>query len=395
MLALVYVLRIQSVCDSVPSAATRIQSVLDSLTAQYRTLLIDGIIPFWMRALDREYGGVFSRMTEEGLILSTEKYTWSQARLAWTLSALYNRIEQRPEFIHHARKTLDFLLTHARDEHGRFVYRTSREGIPLEGATSIYSDCFVAYAIREFCRAIPDGALTREAGAILERVKRRVEEPDFRETAPYALPPARRAHAIPMILTEVTGEDCYPLCVMDRFVQPGSKLIAEFLDRDYQPLPGPEGAFVNPGHAIESMWFVLHWARSRGNYGVISRAAEVMRHHLEAGWDAEYGGIFLGVDRNGGPPFLPHSDKKLWWPHTEALYGLLLAHRLTGEPWCMSWYWRVHEWAFTHFSMPGIGEWRQRLDRQGRPIADVIALPVKDPFHLPRAAILILELFKS
>ena len=34
---------------------------------------------------------------------------------------------------------------------------------------------------------------------------------------------------------------------------------------------------------------------------------------------------------------------------------------------------------------------RQRLDREGRKIHEVIALPVKDPFHLPRALILAVE----
>jgi len=33
------------------------------------------------------------------------------------------------------------------------------------------------------------------------------------------------------------------------------------------------------------------------------------------------------------------------------------------------------------------GEWTQRLDRQGRPFSETVALPVKDPFHLPRALI--------
>lgn len=58
----------------------------------------------------------------------------------------------------------------------------------------------------------------------------------------------------------------------------------------------------------------------------------------------------------------------------------------------MQWYQRVHEWSFAHFPMAGLGEWRQRLDRQGRPVTDLVALPVKDPFHLPRAVILILQL---
>ena len=35
------------------------------------------------------------------------------------------------------------------------------------------------------------------------------------------------------------------------------------------------------------------------------------------------------------------------------------------------------------------------LDRQGRPITELIALPVKDPFHLPRAAMLIPDVLEG
>ena len=181
--------------------------------------------------------------------------------------------------------------------------------------------------------------------------------------------------------------------VRDRFLCPQRRAVLEFLRRDYSELPPGEGTFVMPGHAIESMWFLMHWAERRGDRSTVARAAEAIRWSLEAGWDPEYGGIFLGIDIAGGTPFLPHSDKKLWWPHTESLYALLLARRLTGEAWCEEWYRRVHEWSFAHFPMPE-GEWRQRLDRQGNPVTEVVALPVKDPFHLPRAVILILQLLR-
>ena len=101
------------------------------------------------------------------------------------------------------------------------------------------------------------------------------------------------------------------------------------------------------------------------------------------------------MDADGGPPLMPNSDTKLWWPHTEALYGLLLARELTGESWCERWFDQVYEWSFEHFMMPEVGEWRQRLDRAGKPITKVVALPVKDPFHLPRALILSLELLRD
>jgi len=48
-------------------------------------------------------------------------------------------------------------------------------------------------------------------------------------------------------------------------------------------------------------------------------------------------------------------------------------------------------WAFAHFPDIQHGEWTQKLDRQGNKINDVIALPVKDPYHLPRGLIIAIE----
>ena len=57
-----------------------------ALYKQYRSLLSEGIIPFWMRhGVDHRYGGVLSCMHEDGASINSEKYTWSQARFAWTL----------------------------------------------------------------------------------------------------------------------------------------------------------------------------------------------------------------------------------------------------------------------------------------------------------------------
>ena len=183
--------------------------------------------------------------------------------------------------------------------------------------------------------------------------------------------------------------------VMERFLRCHRKLLVEFLSDKWEELPANEGTAVIPGHAIESMWFMLHVARRRNDQALIHRAAEAIRWHLETGWDAEYGGILLGIDADGGEPFVRSWEKKPWWPHTEALYALLLAHKLTGEKWSLEWYERVHAWSFAHYPMPGAGEWRQRLTRDGSPTDAVIGLPVKDPFHLPRAAILITQLLQE
>jgi N-acylglucosamine 2-epimerase len=384
--------------------------VRDKLHARYRSLLLDGVAPFWLaHGIDWEHGGVLSCMNDAGEVASEDKFIWSQARSIWTFAALYNRIEPRTEFLSAAENSVRFLLAHGRDDRGRWVYHTDREGRIIEGATSIYSDCFVIYGLSEYYRAVRDETALAVARQTFELVRRRIEEPDFHETAPYPLPLGWKSHGVPMIMTEITNEfsqttgdpgleplaSAYATRIMNHFVRPDRRVLLEFLTNDYQELPPPAGTFVMPGHAIESMWFVMHAARQRGQQELIRRAAEVIRWHLELGWDAEYGGLFLGTDVGAHKPYLLHWEKKLWWPHAEALYATLLAYEWTAQEWCLLWYERVADWAWSHFPMRDSGEWYQKLTREGQPTSEVIALPVKDPFHLPRAAILIVQLMKE
>ena len=60
------------------------------------------------------------------------------------------------------------------------------------------------------------------------------------------------------------------------------------------------GRYVNPGHTIEDMWFVIHQAIQIGNYGLIDKAAKIIKKTMEIGWDKEYGGLLLFADQNGG-----------------------------------------------------------------------------------------------
>jgi N-acylglucosamine 2-epimerase len=173
---------------------------------------------------------------------------------------------------------------------------------------------------------------------------------------------------------------------MDVFCQPADRRLYEFVNLDNSRLYSPPGRVVNPGHAIESMWFLIHIFQRENDRERIDQAIETIRWHLDLGWDEEYGGLLLARDAEGS--FWENKwDMKIWWPHTEALYALLLAYSISKEPWCLDQFRRIHDYAFSHFPVPGYGEWIQNLDRQGRRINELVALPVKDPFHLARALI--------
>ncbi|MCU6708794.1 AGE family epimerase/isomerase [Paenibacillus sp. J5C_2022] len=166
--------------------------------------------------------------------------------------------------------------------------------------------------------------------------------------------------------------------------------------------------YVNPGHTIEDMWFVMELARQLGDDATIRKAVRVLKRALELGWDVEYGGILLFVDRDGGQPkgsmegiaddamakkVSNDWGSKLWWPHSEALYSTVLGYKLTGDEELLVWYERVHAYTFRTFpnSDSSVGEWIQIRDREGNPQSKTVALPVKDPFHIIRNLIQLVE----
>ena len=58
---------------------------------------------------------------------------------------------------------------------------------------------------------------------------------------------------------------------------------------------------------------------------------------------------------------------------------------------------KVFDYVFSTFPNPdkNVGEWIQIRTREGRPQEKVVALPVKDPYHIIRNVILIIELLEK
>ncbi|MEX0777182.1 MAG: AGE family epimerase/isomerase [Phycisphaeraceae bacterium] len=383
---------------------------LPNLGHAFERYLLDDIVPFWMdHALDPR-GGLNTCIGDDGSVISRDKFMWSQLRAIYTFSALYNYIEPRQQWLDTAAGLVQFCARHGRDEQGRWVFRVSPEGRLIEGAISIGTDSFALLGLCEYYRASGDAAALRLARDTYDSVTHRLWLPGPYPLAPYEIPPGLDAHAISMAfslafheLALVTKDDgigraalACAVKVMDRFRQPQRRALVEFVHLDGALEDSPPGRAVVPGHAIESMWFQIHQFQHHGMKDRIRQCLECLRWHMELGWDQQYGGLRLGLDLDGKEPiYWKFHDAKLWWPQTEALYALQLAHAISGEPWCLDWYWRLHRIAFTHYPVPGHGEWRQRLDRQFRPFDAVVALPVKDPFHLPRALMLMIRLLRA
>lgn len=368
------------------------------------------IMPFWKKVGLDEEGGLCTCIADDGSIISRDKYMWSQLRAIWTFSAMHNHIEpSNPTWLQMAKNIAHFAMKHGRDEKGFWVFAVKHDGSPHTGATSIYAQGFAILGFCELYRATKDRQYLDVALDAYHRVVKRLASDEPLPVAPYAVPEGMKTHGISMMfsfsfheLAKDTGDATiakaaadYTHQVMHHFMRDEKNALVEYVSKSGEFVDCPEGRCIVPGHAIETMWFQIHQFEHLGQREKSRRAVEIIKRHVELGWDKELGGIYLGMDLDGKEPYWKFADTKLWWPQTETLYALLLSHAITGEQWCLDWYWKMHEVAFKHYPVHPHGEWVQRLDRQFKPFNKLVALPVKDPFHLPRALICSIKLLRG
>lgn len=370
--------------------------------------LTDSVIPFWLQHAIDEAGGLNTCIRDDGSIVNREKYLWSQWRAVWVFSKLYNQIEKKEEWLRVAENIFQFASRYGWDsDFGGWRLKVAHDGRVLQGCESIYVDAFAMYGLLEFAKASGQEEAVRLARMTAENVLQRLKAPhDQIAHAPYPIPSGARVHGLPMIFSLVfweLGNFCDETRYRDaalemaddvfrNFYRSDRDLVLERIAADGSEFPPPLGTTVVPGHVIEDMWFQIHIARDAGERSRIEQACRLIKRHIELGWDEVCGGLFLAVDAEGNEDIgWNFPDKKIWWPHTESLYALLLAYEQTSDASFLKWYDRIHKYSFENFSVPEHGEWAQTLDRNGKRSCEVVCLPVKDPFHLPRALIYCIE----
>jgi N-acylglucosamine 2-epimerase len=371
-----------------------------TLAGQYRHALLEDVLPFWERhGLDREHGGYFSCLDREGHVYDTDKFTWLQARQAWTFARFYNSIEPRPAWLQIARHGIDFLRAHGRDGNGHWYFSLTREGDPLTEPFSIFSDCFAAMAFSQYALASHDDSARTIALETFRSILERKEHPRGRFAKAVGWTRPLRPFAIPMILLnlvfelegilegaeiEATAREC--VADMERlFLDRTLGVFRESVAPDGAAVDSFEGRLINPGHGIEGTWFLIDAAVRLGEKRLIAVATEALLRTLEFGWDPEHGGIFYFLDADGRPPVQLEWDQKLWWVHLETLVALAMAYRHTGDERCRAWYDRVHEYSWARFPDPEFGEWWGYLNRTGEVLLPIKGGKWKGCFHVPRA----------
>lgn len=366
----------------------------------YRQELVEKILPFWMEnSVDKEFGGYFTCLDRQGKVFDTDKFSWLQGRQVWLFSMMYNNVEPRTEWLEVAKHGAAFIEKHGRDTNGNYYFSCTRDGKPLVQPYNIFSDCFAAMGFGALYKATGEEHYRNLAACTFENILRKRENPKGIYNKQIAGTRPLRNFSLPMILsnlslelehilgTEVVDNLAREIVheIMEVFYRKDSGLILENVLEDGSFSDSFEGRLLNPGHAIEAMWFLMDIGSRFNDDALIRKCVDTAISTLEYGWDKEYGGIYYFLDIKGNPPQQLEWDQKLWWVHVESLVCMAKGYQLTGDERCAEWFRKLHDYTWSRFRDTEYPEWFGYLNRRGEVLLSLKGGKWKGCFHVPRA----------
>lgn len=372
------------------------------LRERYAADLCDDIMPFWLRhGWDRVNGGVYTCLDREGNLMDSTKSVWFQGRCGFIGAFAYNNIERNPEWLELSKSCIDFIEKYCFDKDGRMYFEVTADGKPLRKRRYVFSEGFATIAFAEYAKATGSKKYAAKALELFKRTVDFINTPGVLE--PKYLPTLQaQGHSITMILinTAARVREVMPDPILDEqitrsieairkyFMHPEYKAVLEMVGPEGELIDTLAGRTINPGHCIETAWFLLEEARHRGEKSLRDTALEILRWSWDWGWDKEYGGIINFRDCKGFPNQDYSQDMKFWWPQTEAMIAGLYAFEATGDTKWLDLQQEAHDWAYEHLNDPAYGEWFGYLHRDGTVAQPAKGNLFKGPFHIPRMMVM-------
>ena len=369
---------------------------------RYQDDLKENILPFWLKyGLDRVHGGVYTCVDRDGTLIDSTKSVWFQGRFGFICAYAYNNIEANEEWLRASKSCVDFIEQHCFDTDGRMYFEVTADGKPVRKRRYVFSECFAAIAMSEYAIASGDKSYAEKALALFKQILHFINTKGILEPK-YCEGVEMQGHSITMILINTAARirEAIPAVELDEQISLSIDTLQRyFIHPEFEALletVGPNGEFIdtivgrtiNPGHCIETAWFLLEEAKYRGGDPQLTEVAvKILDWSWKWGWDKEYGGLINFRDCKGLPVQDYSQDMKFWWPQTEAIIATLYAYEATGEERFLHMHQLVSDWTYAHFPDAEYGEWYGYLHRDGTVAQPAKGNIFKGPFHIPRMMI--------
>ena len=378
--------------------------------------LVNGVLPFWMNLMDKEYGGFYGAVDYDLKVdKKGEKGTILVSRIMWLFSRAHIQLGDI-QYLETARHAYEYFHRNCYDkEYGGLYWSTNYDGTPCDVVKHTYTMSYGIYGLVAYYEASGNHDILDEAYELYHFIEERCTDSDGyleefdrffnvkdNEKVSDALAPRgfyadRTMNTLLHLLeayTELFRVDNDPavknsvIKLLDLFVNkvycPDKRRLEVFFDKEYNSLVDTQSY----GHDIESAWLIDYAVavlKSKGADGdkYVSELFEQIGHMNDDLRDSVYNRALKdnrmtqdnveGVDNN----------TRVWWVHAEAVNGFSKGFtEQPDHPEYKDAAMGILDYIEKHFIDSRSGEWYNELDgKSDLPKHKELAGPWKCPYH--------------
>ncbi len=282
---------------------------IEKIKNLYKDKLLLNVIPFWLeKSQDKEYGGYFTCLDRKGNVFDTDKFIWLQGRQVWMFSMLYNNVEKRQEWLDCAIQGAEFLRKYGHDGNLNWYFSLMREGKPLVEPYNIFSYTFATMAFGQLSKATGNEEYAEIARKTFDIILAKRDNPKGKWSKAHPGTRNIKSFSLPMILCNLaleiehllepevlqkTIDECLHE-VLEVFYRPElGGIVVEHVNADGTLSDTFDGSLINPGHAIEAMWFIMDLGVRLNRPELIEKAVKITLTMIEYGWDKKMAVSFI------------------------------------------------------------------------------------------------------
>ena len=138
--------------------------------------LTQKILPFWMKLLDKEFGGFYGYVDKDLAVKKdAHKGCILNSRLLWTFSTAY-RVTNDEKYLSFADHAYEFLDAFWDRENGGVFWSVTNDGKPLDLTKHTYCQAFAIYGLSAYYRATGKQDALKKAMSLFDVIEEKCSD---------------------------------------------------------------------------------------------------------------------------------------------------------------------------------------------------------------------------
>lgn len=395
----VWLLSVLFVLLAASSACASALSVLDP--AYWKNQAINDLIPFWEKTMDKEYGGFFTDVAEDGTIgTASNKYPRMNSRAVFGFCAAY-MLSGDAKYLEFAKHGMEYMKNIGYDkDYGGWHTSTDDYGEPDYGDKNLFDETYgnlgpVFYYIttgdeaslelvKKTHELMKNKAWDKELGGYYAWVKKNWDGATSNKSFNSQIDTFTAYLIYYYLATKDPAllQDMKSLAdvVVRYMVDPKTGFVGEFFTFDWEW----KEAELWAGHNLKTGWVLARMYYLTGNKKYLETAKKISAAQLKYTWDDLCGGWFFRFNKE--EPSSPDMAKD-WWTQEEGNHLMLYMYHNTHDKNFLDKFERGAMFWDKHFIDRKYGECWQTLAREGMVQNKTKANYYKSAYHTMEQAL--------